>query len=162
VTEAPKESYRNPHEQKNGGEVPACDDELGVEIIDSHTRYGRLLGGAATNEYILRVYLRFSNGTQQPVLVTSLAMTLDGQLLNRLSIPGPSLPVLLTSKGQEQLHTNKVYSEPYTIPSATTQERYAFFQLPADFGRESLSLACTATVISLQHRPKEIQFVVYR
>jgi hypothetical protein len=139
-------------------EMPTGKEQLGVEIGDSQTRYGRLLGGAV-NQYMLRVYIKFINETQQPVVVKSLVVALDGTPLDRLLILGTSLPVLLTSKGQEQLRTDKVYSAPLTIPSASVRERYAFFLLPANFQQESRSLPCTTTVTFSNHEPRTVKFI---
>jgi hypothetical protein len=140
-------------------EMPTGKEQLGVEIGDSQTRYGRLLGGAA-NQYLLRVYVRFINETQQPVVVKSLLVTLDDTPLDPLLILGPSLPVLLTSKGQEQLRTDKVYSPPLTISANSISERYAFFLLAATFQHESRSLPCTATVTFSDHKSRTVKFVV--
>jgi hypothetical protein len=134
-------------------------DQFSIEIGESQTRYGRLLGGA-TNQYMLRVYFRLINETQQPVLVNNMGVDLDGTLLHPLLILGSSLPVLLTSKGQEQLRTDKVYSAPFTIPSASVNERYAFFLLPADFQHGARPLHCTATVNFSSHERRTIQFIV--
>lgn len=139
--------------------MPTGNEQLGVEIGDSQTRYGRLLGGAA-NQYMLRAYVRFMNGTERPAVVKSLAVALDGTPLDPLLILGPSLPVLLTSKGQEQLRTDKVYSAPLTISAHSISERYAFFLLPATFQQKSRSLPCTATVTFSDHEPKTVKFVV--
>ena len=137
----------------------ASNDRLRVEIGDSQTRYGRVLGGATT-QYMLRVYIRFINETQHPMSVKSVAVTLEGTPLSQLLILGPSLPVLLTSKGQEQLRTDKIYSSPLTIPSASVYERYVFFVLPAGFQREAQGLRCTATVTLASHEPTAVPFVV--
>ncbi|MGH7229839.1 MAG: hypothetical protein ACREJU_00575 [Nitrospiraceae bacterium] len=157
---------QHPHLEADRGALQRADTdaqrvplEPDVEVIDSRTRYGRLLGGA-TAEYILRVYLKFINDTQEPVIVKSVSIALDGSPLNSLLILGPSLPVLLTSSGQEQLRTDKLYAAPVSIPSVSIVERYAFFQLPASFQRESQSLHCTATVIFSKHAPRETRFIV--
>ena len=134
-------------------------DQLSVEIGESQTRYGRLLGGA-TSQYMLRVYFKLINETQQPVLVNNLGVNLDGTLLPPLLILGMALPVLLTSKGQEQLRTDKVYSAPFTIPPASVNERYAFYLLPADFRHGTSPLHCTATVNFSGHERRTVQFVV--
>jgi hypothetical protein len=134
-------------------------EEPRVEIVDSQTRYGRLLGGA-TDQYILRVYAKFLNETPEVVVVQSLAIALSGRPLSPLLFPGPSLPALLTSKGQEHLHTNKLYAAPLKIPAASTQERYAFFQLPPTFQQRSHPLHCTATVTFSKYGVREVQFVV--
>lgn len=132
-------------------------EKLSVEIVGSQTRYGRLLGGA-TGDYILRVYLRITNETPEPALVKSIAIAFDGRVLTTLLLAGPSLPILLTSKGQEVLRTNKVYSAPFTIPPASMSERYAFFQLPANF-HDTHPLHCTAMVTFSSHQHKDIPFI---
>ncbi len=134
-------------------------DQLSVEIGESQTRYGRLLGGA-TSQYMLRVYFRLINESQQPVLVNRLEVDLDGTRLYPLLILGAALPVLLTSKGQEQLRTDKVYSAPFTIPPASVNERYAFFLLPADFQHVSRPLHCTAAVSFSSQERRVVQFDV--
>ena len=135
-------------------------DRLAVEIGENQTRYGRVLGGAA-RQYMLRVYMRFINESPQLVTIKRLGVALDRAPLDPLLILGPSLPVLLTSKGQEQLRTDKIYSAPFALPPGTVSERYAFFFLPADFDHELSSLSFAATVTFSTHE-KVIPFVVKR
>ncbi len=144
--------------QREEGDFQAPTSTPRVEVVDSQTRYGRVLGGA-THEYVLRVYLRFINETQEAVSLTSVVIALDGRPLDRLLMPGPALPALLTGRGQERLHTDKLYSPPCTIPRGSCQERYAFFRLPMSVDRESSPLHCTATVLFAMHPPGQIPFM---
>jgi hypothetical protein len=155
-TEVP--SAAPPALQRQDGDFQAPTNTPRVEVGDSQTRYGRVLGGA-TDEYVLRVYLRLINETQEAVLLTSVVIALDGRPLDRLLMSGPALPILLTGRGQERLLTDKLYSPPCTIPARSCQESFAFFRLPTPVDRESSPLHCTATVLFAMHPPGQIPFV---
>jgi hypothetical protein len=141
------------------GHVQAPTSAPRVEVVDSQTRYGRILGGATSDEYMLRVSLRMINETQEAVVLTSVMVTLDGRPLDRLLMPGPALPVLLTGRGQERLQTDKLYSPPCTIPAKSCQERYTFFRLPMPVDRKCPPLHCTATVLFARHPLRQIPFM---
>jgi hypothetical protein len=147
-----------PRLPREDGDVQAPTSAPRVEVVDSQTRYGRLLDGA-THEYVLRVYLRLINETQEAVSLTSVVIALDGRPLDRLLMSGPALPILLTGRGQERLLTDKLYSSPCTIPARSCQERYAFFRLPVPVDRDWPPLHCTATVLFAMYPPKKTAFV---